>query len=112
VSYEKGAGFFDPPDADAVGRAVALARGSDVVILCLGTNLRVEAEGRDRRNLDLPGAQEQLLEAVYAANPKTVVVLMSAGPLAVTWANDHLPAILSAWYPGEGGGDTIARTLF
>jgi beta-glucosidase len=81
-------------------------------VLCLGTNLRVEAEGRDRRNLDLPGAQEQLLEAVYAANPKTVLVLENAGPLAVTWAHDHLPAILSAWYPGEGAGDTVARTLF
>jgi beta-glucosidase len=53
-----------------------------------------------------------LLEAVYAANPKTVLVLMSAGPLSVTWAQDHLPAILSAWYPGESGGTAIARALF
>ena len=112
VTYEKGAGFFDPPDAEAVARAVALARSSDAVVLCLGTNLRVEAEGRDRRNLDLPGAQEQLLEAVYAANPKTVLVLMSAGPIAATWAQDHLPAIIDAWYPGEAGGTAIARALF
>jgi beta-glucosidase len=112
VEYEKGAGYFDPPDADAVSRAVALAHSSDVVVLCLGTNLRVEGEGRDRRNLDLPGAQEQLLEAVYAANPKTVLVLMSAGPIAATWAQDHLPAILDAWYPGEAGGTAIARALF
>jgi len=112
VEYEKGAGYIDPLDPKAIEKAADLARKSDVVILCLGTNLRVEAEGRDRRNLDLPGAQEQLLEAVYAANPKTVLVLENAGPLGVTWAHDHLPAILSAWYPGEGGGDTIARTLF
>jgi len=112
VSYEKGAGFFDPPDSEAVARAVALAHGSDAVVLCLGTNLRVEAEGRDRRNLDLPGAQEQLLEAVFAANPKTVLVLMSAGPIAATWAQDHVPAILDAWYPGEDGGTMIARALF
>jgi beta-glucosidase len=112
VEYEKGAGYIDALDQKAIDHAADLARKSDVVVLCLGTNLRVEAEGRDRRNLDLPGAQEQLLEAVYAANPKTVLVLESAGPLAVTWANDHLPAILSAWYPGEGAGDTIARTLF
>jgi beta-glucosidase len=52
-----------------------------------------------------------LLEAVYAANPKTVLVLMNAGPLAVTWANDHLPAILDAWYPGEAGGTAIAQVL-
>jgi beta-glucosidase len=51
------------------------------------------------------------MEAVYAANPKTVLVLMNAGPLAVTWANDHLPAILDAWYPGESGGTAIAQVL-
>jgi beta-glucosidase len=112
VAYEKGAGFFDPPDADSVARAVALAHSSDVVVLCLGTNLRVEGEGRDRRNLDLPGAQEQLLESVYAANPKTILVLMSAGPIAATWAQDHVPAIIDAWYPGEAGGTAIARALF
>ena len=51
------------------------------------------------------------MEAVYAANPKTVLALMNAGPLAVTWANDHLPAILDAWYPGEAGGTAIAQVL-
>jgi beta-glucosidase len=112
VEYEQGAGFTDAADPAAIRRAADLARKSDVAILCLGTNLKVEAEGHDRRDLDLPGAQEQLLEAVYAANPKTVLVLMNAGPLAVTWANDHLPAILDAWYPGEMGGVAIARALF
>jgi len=112
VEFEQGTGFTDAADPAAIKRAADLARKSDVVILCLGTNLKVEAEGHDRRDLNLPGAQEQLLEAVYAANPKTVLVLMNAGPLAVTWANDHLPAILEAWYPGEMGGVAIARALF
>jgi len=112
VQYETGAGFVEPADPVAISRAVALAAKSDVALLFLGTNLRVEAEGRDRRDLNLPGAQEQLLEVVFAANPKTVLVLMNAGPLAVTWANDHLPAILDAWYPGEAGGTAIARALF
>lgn len=112
VKYEKGAGFVDPADPAAIARAADLARKSDVAVLCLGTNLQVEGEGRDRRDLNLPGAQEQLLEAVFAANPKTVLVLMNAGPLAVTWAQDHVPAILSAWYPGEAGGIAIARALF
>lgn len=111
VEYEQGAGFVEPPDPAAIQRAADLARKSDVAILFLGTNLEVEAEGKDRRDLNLPGAQQQLMEAVYAANPKTVLVLMNAGPLAVTWANDHLPAILDAWYPGESGGTAIARTL-
>ena len=112
VAFEQGASFVDAYDLAAEQRAVALARRSDVVVLCLGTNLRVEAEGRDRRDLNLPGSQEHLLEAVYAANPKTVLVLMNAGPLAVTWANDHVPAILSAWFGGEAAGQAVARTLF
>jgi len=112
IQYEKGAGFVDVEDPAAIARAAALAAKSDVAVLFLGTSTRVEAESRDRRDLNLPGAQEQLLEAVYAANPKTVLVLMNAGPLAVTWANDHLPAILDAWYPGEAGGTAIARALF
>jgi beta-glucosidase len=111
VDYEKGADFVGPADPEAVARAVALAKRADVVVLCLGTNLQVEAEGRDRRDLNLPGAQQPLLEAVAGANPKTVLVLLNAGPLAVTWAHDRLPAILSAWYPGEAGGIAIARAL-
>ncbi len=112
VAFEKGTGFDEVADPAAIGRAVELARKSDVAIVFLGTNLSIEAEGRDRHNLNLPGAQEQLLEAVHAANPKTILVLMNAGPLAVTWANDHLPAILGAWYPGEAGGTAIANVLF
>jgi beta-glucosidase len=112
VKYEKGTGFVDAVDPAAIARAAALARTSDVAVLCLGTNLQVEGEGHDRRDLNLPGAQEELMEAVFAANSKTVLVLMNAGPLAVTWAQDHLPSILSAWYPGESGGIAIARALF
>jgi beta-glucosidase len=111
VEYEQGSGFVEAADPSMIARAADLARRSDVVILFLGTNLKVEAEGKDRRDLNLPGAQQQLMEAVYAANPKTALVLMNAGPLAVTWANDHLPAILDAWYPGEAGGNAIAQVL-
>ena len=112
VDYEKGADVVGPADAEAVARAVALAKRSDVVILCLGTDQRVEAEGRDRRDLNLPGAQQPLLEAVFAANPKVALVLFNAGPLGVGWAHDRLPAILAAWFPGEAGGIAVARALF
>jgi len=111
VEYEQGTGFVEAADPAMIARAAELARKSDVALLFLGTNLKVEAEGRDRRDLNLPGAQQELMEAVYTANPKTVLVLMNAGPLAVTWANDHLPAILDAWYPGEAGGAAIAQVL-
>jgi len=112
VSYEKGADFVGPADPESMTKAVALAKRSDVVVLCLGTSLQVEAEGRDRRDLTLPGAQQQLLEAVFGANPKVALVLMNAGPLGVGWAHDRLPAILAAWFPGEAGGTAIARALF
>ena len=58
------------------------AKAADIAIVFAGTNLKVEAEDRDRRDLLLPGAQERMIEAVYAANPRTVVVLMNGGPLS------------------------------
>ena len=69
--------------------AAATARKADVAIVYVGTTLDVEAEGRDRTTLVLPGNQEELIRTVVAANPRTVVVLMSAGPLAVPWVKDH-----------------------
>jgi beta-glucosidase len=112
VEYAKGSDIFEPAKTGEIEEAAALARKSDVAILFLGTNLRVEAEGRDRKSLDLPGSQEQLLEAVYAANPKTVAVIMSGGPVSVKWASQNIPAILAAWYPGEEAGTALANVLF
>jgi beta-glucosidase len=111
VLSAQGCGVVEPADAAEIGKAVEAARRADVAVLCLGTNGKVEAEGRDRKDLGLPGAQEQLLEAVVGANPKTVVVLLNAGPLAVAWAKEHAPAIVEAWYPGEEGGTALADVL-
>jgi beta-glucosidase len=93
-------------------KAVEMAKKADVVILYIGTTLNTEAEGRDRTTLVLPGNQEQLVEAVMAVNPKTVVVEMNAGPLAVPWIKENVPAILEAWWAGEEGGNAIADVLF
>jgi beta-glucosidase len=60
----------------------------------------------------LTGTQEELVEAVFAANPKTIVVEMSAGPLTVPWIAKNIPAMLQAWWPGEEGGHAIADVLF
>lgn len=98
-------------DTAELAKAVDAARGADVAIVCVGTNLKVEAEDRDRTSLMLPGMQEKLIEAVYATNPKTVVVLMNAGPLSTRWARDNVPAMLEAWYAGEEGGNAIADVL-
>jgi beta-glucosidase len=71
----------------------------------------VEREGIDRKDLGLPGSQEQLLKAVAQANPKTVAVLLNAGPMSIKWAKENVPAILEAWYPGQEGGTAIAEVL-
>jgi beta-glucosidase len=101
----------DKTDEAELAKAVATAKGADVAIVCVGSNLKIEAEDRDRKDLKLTGMQEKLIEAVYAANPKTVVVLMNAGPLSTKWARDHVPAMLESWYGGEEGGNAIADVL-
>lgn len=93
-------------------KAIDIARKADVVILYIGTTLSIEAEGRDRTTLSLPGNQEELVEAIMAVNPKTVVVEMNAGPLAVPWIKENVPAIVEAWWAGEEGGNAIADVLF
>ena len=93
-------------------KAVELARLSDVAIVFVGTTAAVEQEGRDRQTLGLTGNQEELVEAVFAANPRTIVVEMSAGPLTVPWLAQNVPALLQAWWPGEEGGRAIASVLF
>ena len=112
LSSATGCGVTEAANPAEIEKAVEAAKAADVAFLFLGTNGRVEAEGRDRESLGLPGAQEELLEAVAGANPKTVAVLMNAGPLSVAWAKDNVPAILEAWYPGEEGGTAIADVLF
>ena len=91
---------------------VNLAKTADVAIVCVGTTTDVEAEGRDRTTLGLPGNQQQLVEAVLTANPKTIVVEMNAGPLAVPTIADNAPAMIEAWWAGEEGGNAIADVLF
>jgi beta-glucosidase len=93
-------------------KAVDAAKRADVAILYLGTTTGIEAEGRDRTSLGLPANQEKLAEAVIAANPKTVVVLMSAGPLTVPWLKEHARAMLQGWWLGEEGGNAMADVIF
>jgi beta-glucosidase len=92
--------------------AVAAVKAADVVILGLGEDGATSGEGHDRSNLDLPGNQEQLLEAIVATGKPVVLVLENGRPLTIGWANEHVPAILEAWYPGERGGTAIAETIF
>ena len=92
--------------------AAALAARSDVAILCLGDNEETSGENFDRVSLDLPGRQLELARAVYATGTPVVLVLQSGRPVSANWENEHLPAILEAWFPGEQGGAAVAETLF
>jgi beta-glucosidase len=103
-----------PPfdDEMELKKAVEIAKKADVVIMYVGTTSGIESEGTDRTTLALPGNQQELVEAVMAVNPKTVVVEMNAGPLAIPWIKENVPAIVEAWWPGEEGGNAIADVLF
>jgi len=102
--------------------AVTAAKESEVSILVLGISARLEGEempvtvagfrGGDRTEISLPKSQEALLKAVVATGKPVVVVLLSGSALAVNWANENVPAILEAWYPGGEGGTAIADVLF
>jgi beta-glucosidase len=100
--------------ADTTGftEAVALAKKSEVVIMVLGEHGMQSGEGRSRSNLDLPGVQQQLLEAVYQVNKNIVLVVMSGRPLVLTWANTHIPAIVEAWQLGTTTGTALTQVLF
>ena len=99
-------------EADSIAKAAKLAQSADIAILCVGTDGHVEGEGRDRKTLGLTGSQEDLAKAVLAANPRTIVVQMSAGPLMVPWLKEHSPAMLQAWWGGEEGGHALADVIF
>ena len=92
--------------------AVRMAKSADVVVLGLGEWHGISGEGNDRSDLDLPGNQEALLEAVEKTGRPVVLVLQNGRALSIPWAAQHVPAILEAWYPGEFGGQAIAETLF
>jgi beta-glucosidase len=104
--------------------AVSLAKESEVAIVCIGNNpssnlawKKVDntSEGReavDREQINLDSAQESLIERVYKANPKTIVVLISSFPYAINWANDHVPAILHMSQNSQELGSALADVIF
>ena len=116
---------WQPPNVKTgspYAEAVNVAKQADTVVLVLGLSSRLEGEemnvrepgflGGDRIDINLPARQQGLLEAVAATGKPIVVVLLSGSALAVNWANEHVAAIVQAWYPGEEGGTAIADVLF
>jgi beta-glucosidase len=96
----------------ATDDAVAAASQSDVAVVVLGEIALQSGENASRMSLKLSGGQEELLEAVAAIGKPVVLVLVNGRPLDISWAAEHVPAILEAWYPGSQGGNGIADVLF
>jgi beta-glucosidase len=95
------------PDNSLIEEAVAKARAAEVAVVFVADHV---SEGADRMDLRLPGDQDALIEAVAAANPRTIVVLHTIGPVLMPW-RDKVAGILAAWYPGEQAAQSIAAIL-
>ncbi|KAF2001153.1 glycoside hydrolase family 3 protein, partial [Amniculicola lignicola CBS 123094] len=106
-------GYQEEDKVDRLQEAANAAKEADVAILVVGLDAEWESEGYDRQTMDLPknGSQDRLIEAVLAANPRTVVVNQSGTPVTMPWV-DQAPAILQAWYQGQEAGNALADVLF
>ncbi|MGW0145293.1 glycoside hydrolase family 3 protein [Streptomyces sp. NPDC003333] len=97
------------PD-ELIAEAAEAARAADTAVVVVATTERVESEGFDRTDLRLPGRQDDLVRAVAAANPRTVVVVNSGSPVELPW-RDEVAAVLLGWFPGQEGGAALADVL-
>jgi beta-glucosidase len=111
LTYEKGTEISGTSDS-GFAAAVAAVQNSDVAILALGESSDMSGEAAARAYLDLPGNQQQLLEAVVATGKPVVLLIFSGRPLVLDWAAQHVPAIMEVWFPGVETGPAIAGTLF
>ncbi len=111
VAWARGASP-DTSDTSGIAEAVALAEGADVAVLVVGETADMSGEARSRVSLDLPGAQHELVRAVYETGTPVVVVLMNGRPLSTVWEAEHVPAIVEAWFPGTQAGPAVADVLF
>jgi beta-glucosidase len=104
-----------------LSEARSVAEQADVVVLVLGLSAEIEGEqgdvsnseaAGDKLDLNLTGLQQRLLEEITALGKPTVLLLMAGSPMNLSWAEDHVGAIVDVWYPGETGGTAIAEVLF
>jgi len=122
VLYAQGTGLIGPatgPNAEM--DAIKAARKADLVIVAMGLSPRIEGEemkvdaegflGGDRTKIDLPAPQQKLLARLHAEGKPIVLVLMGGSAIAANWADENIPAIIDAWYPGGEGGTAIAEAL-
>lgn len=104
---------------EKIAKAARLTKSHDLTIVVVGENSmrynwdeKTCGENTDRSNIQLPGKQQKLVEALHKSGKPVVVVLVNGRPLGVEWIADHVPALLEAWEPGSFGGKAIAEILF
>ena len=95
--------------APGIAQAVAAAKSASTAVVVVSDD--TETEAADRPSLNLPSAQNELISAVAAANPHTVVVINAGAPVAMPWLN-RVAAVVDAWYPGQTSGTALASVLF
>ena len=105
----------DPEEMDEERRwaeAIETVRKADVAVVCLGDCKDTSGENLDRAELTLPGRQPEFLRRLYETGTPIILVLQNGRPLVLSWEQEHIPAILECWFPGEKGGLAIAEVLF
>ena len=112
VNPLEAAAIDEPADPALLAEAVALAKDADLVIFFGGTNKSIETEGSDRQNIDLPVGQNEVVAALFEANPNLVTVLISGGPTDLRQLEPVSPAIVQGWWNGTEGGTALAEVLF
>ena len=112
VNPLEAAAIDEAADPALLAEAVALAKDADLVIFFGGTNKSIETEGSDRQNIDLPTGQNEVVAALYEANPNLVTVLISGGPTDLRQLEPVSPAIVQGWWNGTEGGTALAEVLF
>lgn len=109
--YAKGT-EIDATSEDGFAEAVQAARQADVVVLALGESGMMSGEAGSRAYLDLPGNQQKLLEEIAATGKPVVLLVFSGRPLVLTWAAQHVAAIMEVWFPGTEAGNALADVLY
>ncbi|MBN2376235.1 MAG: glycoside hydrolase family 3 C-terminal domain-containing protein [Sedimentisphaerales bacterium] len=111
VLYDQGYSSDGTPN-DGFIQAKEYASQADVAVVCLGLTFYEADEGKDLTSLDLPGYQQQLVEAIYQTDTPVIVVLINGNPLTINWIDQNVDAIVEAWFPGQESGSAIADVLF
>jgi len=111
IRYAKGCDI-EGGSSESIADAVKLAGGAAVAIVVVGESAGMSGEAACRSTLDLPGLQQELVQAVEATGTPVIVVLMNGRPLSISWIAGHVPAILETWFLGTRCGDAVADVLF